>query len=110
MKKVLACGLALALTLSVGATALACGGYGHGHGGHGRRNNANPQCYGICAGYDHDCRNDADGDGLCDICGNGEICPICDADGDGLCDTCGLAHRHPSTTHETGSRRWGRHC
>lgn len=110
MKKVLACGLALALTLSAGATALACGGHGHGHGGHGHRNNVQAPRYGVCAAYDHDCRNDADGDGLCDICGNGEICPLCDTDGDGLCDSCGFAHYHTAEAHDLCLHRRGRHC
>lgn len=45
------------------------------------------------------CFVDADGDGICDVCGanygsclTGEGTAFADADGDGICDNCGLYH------------------
>ena len=107
MKKALTCGLALDLVLSVGSYALACGGYSRRWGG-----TSAP----TCPAYGTDCpRQDADGDGLCDLCGGAEACALCDADGDGLCDLCGQAHHHAAGVHGQGGhwgggRHGGRHC
>lgn len=67
---------------------------------------------------------DADGDGICDVCGAAQTAATCsrcgnhytDADGDGICDNCPAAQTTTSTRgqgnawhgHQTG-HHWGGH-
>ena len=88
MKKAMATVLAAAVLCGVCAT----GAFAAGHHG-GVWNTAATR---VCSWADgscdeHTCRNDADGDGVCDICGTAVTC-WGDTDGDGVCDTCGTSH------------------
>lgn len=88
MKKALATVLAATVLCGVCAT----GAFAAGHHGGSWNNVAARVCSwadGSCA--DHTCRKDADGDGVCDVCGNAVTC-WSDTDGDGVCDTCGTIH------------------
>lgn len=88
MKKALA--TVLAATVLCGACATGAFAAGH-HGG-----NLGTVAARVCSWTDgncatHTCRNDSDGDGVCDTCGTAVTCWN-DADGDGVCDVCGTDH------------------
>ena len=76
----------LAGVLAVGLCTAGAYAYGGGWGAHRVPGTCTAQAY---AG--RDCRGDADGDGVCDLCGlpagSGHSCVYQDADGDGICDT-----------------------
>lgn len=88
MKKALATVLTAAVLFGVCAT----GAWAAGHHGGGWNTAVGRVCSwndGVCDS--HTCRKDADGDGVCDVCGATVTCWE-DADGDGVCDSCGTSH------------------
>lgn len=88
MKKAMATVLAAAVLCGVCAT----GAFAAGHHGGAWNTAATRVCsWADGSGDEHTCRNDADGDGVCDICGTAVTC-WGDTDGDGVCDTCGTSH------------------
>lgn len=88
MKKALATILAATVLCGVCATGVLAAGH---HGGAWSTATARVCSWadGSCA--NHTCRQDADGDGVCDVCGNAVTC-WGDTDGDGVCDSCGTSH------------------
>lgn len=88
MKKALATILAATVLCGVCATGVLAAGH---HGGAWSTATARVCSWadGSCA--NHTCRQDADGDGVCDVCGNAVTC-WGDTDGNGVCDSCGTSH------------------
>jgi rubredoxin len=90
MKRLLAGIIAAAIVVTMGTVSVMASPRQGGQTGRNRNAASCSTCTngsGNCSGYGRMNFTDANGDGICDNCGNGT--KFTDANGDGICDSCG---------------------